>query len=95
MVQTGGSMDSRSYKSIDSSHVIQGESGEPKEDREKAILNFEKVKDELTEEESPNPGFIKKWLGKAQSFLKNIELAKSTVLKAKELYDLFGLPYIF
>lgn len=130
MVQTGGSMDSRSYKSIASSHVIQGdenklddssirieksfnnrqnqinnlselieilkkESGEPKEDREKAILNLEKVKDELSEEESPNPGFIKRWLSKAQSYLKTIELAKSTVEKAKELYDAFGLPGLF
>ena len=130
MVQTGGSMDSRSYKSIDSSHVIQGdenqltdssikieksfnkrqnqidklselidilkdESGGSKEDREKAILNFEKVKDELSEEESPNPSFIKKWLGKAQSCLKNIEIARTTLVKAKELYDSFGLPDIF
>jgi hypothetical protein len=130
LVQTGGNMDSRSYKSIDSSHVIQGDDNtltdssikigssfndrkdqinqlseliqllkdEPngsKDDRDKAILNFEKVKDEISEEEKPDAGRIKKWFSKAQGCLKNIELAKSTIEKAKQLYDSFGIPDLF
>lgn len=130
MVQTGGSMDSRSYKSIDSSHVIQGddnklidssikiessfnkrknqidklseliellksESKTPKEDHDKAIINLEKIKDEMTDEEKPDAGLVKKWLNKAQSCFKNLELAKNTINKAKELYDSFGLPDLF
>ena len=131
MVQTtGGNMDSRSYKSIDSSHVIQGddnklndnrikiessfnnrknqinqlsefvellknESQDSREDRDKAVLNLEKIKDEISEEEKPDAGLVKKWFAKAQGYLKNIELAKSTVEKAKELYDSFGIPDTF
>lgn len=91
MVQTGGTMDSRSYRSIDSSHVIQGESNKlvdtriniessfnrrknqidqlaelidllknesesKKEEREQVILNLEKIRDELGDEEQPDEG---------------------------------------
>ena len=75
--------------------LLKNESEASKEDRDKSILNFEKVKDEITEEEKPDTGRIKKWLGKAQSCLKNIELAKNTIVKAKELYDSFGIPDIY
>ncbi len=62
------------------------------DDNEKhdAILNLEKVKDELTEEDSPDKGRIAKWLGKAKNCLGGLKLAKETLDFAKDVYENFN-----
>lgn len=71
--------------------LLKSETKTSTDDRDNAILNLEKVKDEMTDEENPDESRVKKWLGKVLSCFKNLELAKATIDKAKELYDSFGL----
>ena len=133
MIQTGGKFDSKNYKAIGSSHLIQGNENEyidesistnitiensfnkRKEqiniledliekiqndeninspEKQKAIVNFEKVKDELTEEEKPDKSRIVKWLDKSKEYLKLFKLGKETVESIKALYSSFNLQDI-
>jgi hypothetical protein len=134
LVQTGGVMDSRSYKSTNSSRLIQGDSNdytdnsidasvhiadsfnERKEqienlakliealrtdnqleptDKERVIVNLEKVKDELADEEKPDESRIKKWLGKARSSLELLKVGKAGADLAMEVYKSFGIDDLF
>lgn len=61
------------------------------EERTKAIVNLEKVKDELEESENPEPGLIKKWLEKAKGLIGLISIGKETADSAVELWNSFGL----
>jgi hypothetical protein len=60
-------------------------------EKDEIVLNLEKVKDELTEEASPDKGRIARWLGKAKSCLGGLKLAKKTLVFVKEVYDNFNL----
>ena len=63
----------------------------PTEGSKKAILNLEKVKDELTTEEKPDAGRIMKWLDVAKNSMKALALGKDLYDLATKAYAAFQL----
>lgn len=63
------------------------------QDSKRAVLNLEKVKDELTTEQKPDASRIKKWLETAQASIKAIALGKDALDLAKKTFDGFQLPF--
>lgn len=57
----------------------------------KAIINLEKVKDELEGEENPDGTRVKKWLGTSKDVIATMGLTKEVVDIAKEVFASFGL----
>lgn len=132
LVQTGGSMDSRQYKAINSSRLIQGDNNEyhdasdssitignsfnerksqieglsklieairplsevEVEDKENAIRDLEKVKDELQDESEPSRPRIKKWLERAKTLVDFAKFGKDIVDIAKQVYESFGMSVV-
>lgn len=56
-----------------------------------AIRHIENVKEELADSESPDKSQIGKWLGKAGSILTVAERGSALFLKAKSVFDSFGI----
>ena len=65
----------------------------PTEDSKRAVINLEKVKDELTSESKPDGHRIKKWLETAQASIKALALGKDVVDLAMKAFDGFELPF--
>ncbi|MHC1671708.1 hypothetical protein ACODUM_02500 [Stenotrophomonas maltophilia] len=63
----------------------------PTEDSRKAIVNLEKVKDELTTEEKPDGDRIAKWLDVAKNSMKALSLGKDLLDLATKAYGAFQL----
>lgn len=61
------------------------------QERNKAIINLEKVKDELEESDKPEPNLIKKWLEKAKNLIGLISVGKKIAGSAVDLWNSFGL----
>lgn len=61
----------------------------------KSIINLEKVKSELEDEEKPDKGKIKKWLEKAKDFMHLAKFGQEVFNTAKEIYKSFGLDSLF
>lgn len=61
------------------------------EKKEEVIRNISNVKDELSEEEVPEPLRIKKWLEKAKNSLRYLKIGKEVLEQAKELFSSFGI----
>lgn len=130
LVQTGGNMDSRKYKAINSSRLIQGDgneyndssvdasvkignsfnerrsqiesltkligaiqanSGSTIQNKEAALKDLNKVKEELEDEAEPDKSRIKKWLERAKGLLGFATLGKDIADLAKQVYDSFGI----
>lgn len=127
-LQGGGTMASRNYTAIGSTHVVQGDQNEvdqsiriaesfnekkqqlenldalieallkasqdtPAQDSKRAVVNLEKVKDELATEQKPDGSRIKKWLETAQASIKALALGKDVVDLATKTFDGFDLPF--
>ncbi len=75
------------------SHLVELLKKESNDDDEKhkAIVNLEKVKDELEESEKPEPGIIRKWLDKAKGLIGLLRVGKETADSAIELWESFGI----
>lgn len=58
---------------------------------EKAVINLEKVKDELTEEPQPDPNRIRRWLERTKNCIEIMKLGKETLELAKSVYTSFNL----
>lgn len=56
-----------------------------------AIRHIENVKEELADSENPDKSQIGKWLGKAGSILAVAERGSALFLKAKSVFDSFGI----
>lgn len=65
----------------------------PIEDAKKAIVNLEKVKDELATEEKPDERHVAKWLDVAKSSLKALSLGKDVYDLATKAYNAFQLSF--
>lgn len=63
----------------------------PTEDAKKAIVNLEKVKDELATEEKPDASRITKWLDVAKNSMKTLSLGKDLYDLATKAYTAFQL----
>lgn len=72
------------------SSLLTSENGS-EEERSKAIINLEKVKDELEENENPEPSLIKKWLNKTKSIMEMLKIGKETASSAAELWNSFSI----
>ncbi len=59
--------------------------------RQQAIVNLEKVRDELSEEPKPDRSRIQKWLEKSKLCLENLKLTQEIFEKAKGVFESFGL----
>ena len=57
----------------------------------KAAKELGKVRDELADEEAPNPSNIKKWMERSKQLLSSAALSYEIVEGAKKLYELFGV----
>ena len=64
---------------------------EDAEQKQRAIINLAKVKDELADEATPDKGRIAKWLEKTKDYLGTLKLANETVLLVKKVYESFNL----
>jgi len=123
LVQTGGTLDSRSYVASKSPQVIQGDSNREilqeadqsiyiassfneraaqVEGLEKliqllsrhaeagaAVANLNKIKDEITDEASPNSRRIWKWLERAKLSMEATKLSAEIIEAAKGVYSSF------
>lgn len=65
----------------------------PIEDTKKAILNLEKVKDELATEAKPDVKHIGKWLDVAKSSLKTLSLGRDLYDLATKAYNAFQVSF--
>lgn len=65
----------------------------PIEDARKAIVNLEKVKDELATEAKPDAKHVAKWLEVAKSSLKTLSLGKDLYDLATKAYNAFQLSF--
>ena len=72
--------------------ALQAEHPEPTPDSKKAVLNLEKVKDELSSEDKPDGSRIMKWLDTAKSAIKVLALGKDALDLATTTFDGFHLP---
>jgi hypothetical protein len=54
---------------------------------------LEKVKDELSDEATPDKGRISKWLEKTKNYLGTMKLANETILIAKKVFESFNLAH--
>lgn len=72
--------------------LMTGELGLP-EVSKRAVINLEKVRDELTSEETPDMGRIKKWLETAKSGLKSLTLGKDLLDLAENVFGKFDLSF--
>lgn len=61
------------------------------EKKEEVIRNISNVKDELSEEEAPEPLRIRKWLEKAKNSLSYLKIGKEVLEQARELFSSFGI----
>lgn len=62
-----------------------------KKSKEEVIHTLSKVKDELRDEEKPDPSRIHGWLVKAKGYLDILKIGGELLKKAKEVYDSFGI----
>jgi hypothetical protein len=60
---------------------------------QKAILELEKVKEELSEHEQPSESAISRWLNKVKDVLKIAEVGHEVVQSAQNLLHSFGIPW--
>lgn len=60
------------------------------DEKEQAIVNLEKVKDELTNEDQPDKSRIEKWLGRVKTGVEIIKAGKPVVEAAIEVFKSFG-----
>lgn len=65
----------------------------PTEDSKKAIINLEKVKDELKTEDKPDGSRIMKWMDTAKNAIKVLALGKDALDLAEKTFDGFHLPF--
>lgn len=65
----------------------------PTEDSKKAIINLEKVKDELKTEDKPDATRIMKWMDTAKSAIKVLALGKDALDLAEKTFGGFHLPF--
>lgn len=61
--------------------------------RQDLITNFDKVKEELSDEENPDENKIYKWLCKTKELIENMVLAHHTVEAIHWLYDSFKIVF--
>jgi len=59
----------------------------------RAVVNLEKVKDELATEQKPDAGRIKKWLETAHASIKALALGKDVIDLAAKTFKSFELPF--
>lgn len=66
-------------------------------DRPKEIViaerNLERVKEELTEEENPDPDRVSRWLVKVKDTLETLNTGSALIKKAREVLESFGIPW--
>ena len=65
----------------------------PTEETMRAVVNLEKVKDELATEQKPDAGRIKKWLETAHASIKALALGKDVIDLAAKTFKSFELPF--
>lgn len=65
----------------------------PTEETMRAVVNLEKVKDELETELKPDAGRIKKWLETAKSSIKALALGKDVIDLAVKTFKDFEVPF--
>jgi hypothetical protein len=65
----------------------------PTDASKKAIINLEKVKDEISNEAKPSGSSVKKWLESAKDAIKALALGKDALDLAKKTFDGFQLPF--
>ena len=61
------------------------------DEKNKAIINLKKVKDEIEEEGKPDIRNIKKWLEKAKSYIELAQFSKEIITLAKSVFISFGI----
>ena len=65
-------------------------SGLAPDEKEEATRNLTNVKEEVTENETPDKGRIARWLGRAQQITKLGTAGAELIEKGEELYRQFG-----
>lgn len=58
-----------------------------------AIRHIENVKEEIADAENPDQSQVSKWLGKAGNILTVAERGSALFLKAKDVFDSFGISF--
>ena len=59
---------------------------------QEAAQELEKVKEELEQEQTPDPARIERWLGKASKALDTAKKSKQVFDKARDVYRSFNVP---
>jgi hypothetical protein len=63
------------------------------EDKHNAIRNLENAREEIEENDKPQPDLIAKWLGKVKTILQTTSAGAELMGKAKAVLALFGIAF--